>query len=272
MSESVSLGPLALPLAPLLLALACAVGLFVGRGWGRRRGVDPEPVLWRMLLVALLAARLGHVWLWRSAYAEAPWSVLDFRDGGFDPGFGVAGAALTGLAAVRKTPALRAALAAGAGTAFVLWVAGTIGLALRDQPGAPLPALTLQDALGPQAVPLSRFTGQPVVVNLWATWCGPCQREMPVLARAQSRHRDLHFVFANQGEDAARVRAFLAREGLQLEHVLLDPARRVGASFQADALPTTLFFDREGRLVARRIGALSDATLAEQLQRLTLPR
>ena len=77
MSDSLSLGPLAIPLAPLLLALAAWLGLLAGTWAGRRAGgatgTEAEGALLRMLLVAVLAARLGHVWMWRGAYAAQPW-------------------------------------------------------------------------------------------------------------------------------------------------------------------------------------------------------
>ena len=117
-------------------------------------------------------------------------------------------------------------------------------------------------------VELPRFVGQPMVVNLWATWCPPCVREMPVLQAAQQQHPDVHFVFINQGESADKVRAWLSVRGMTLLNVLLDRRGQSTAALDAAGLPTTLFYDAQGRLVARRIGELSPATLAEQLARI----
>jgi hypothetical protein len=88
---------------------------------------------------------------------------------------------------------------------------------------------------------------------------------MPVLEQAQRERPDVHFVFVNQGEPPERVRGWLASRGLALQNVLIDPRGEAGAAFESVGLPTTLFFDREGRMVARRVGELSAATLAQRL-------
>src|SRR5690606_40886240 len=69
-------------------------------------------------------------------------------------------------------------------------------------------------------VRLPTFIGQPTVVNLWATWCPPCRREMPVLRDAQQRYPDIAFIFANQGESAEQeIGRASCREGGESEVV-----------------------------------------------------
>ena len=145
--------------------------------------------------------------------------------------------------------------------------AGMVAMALSAATQQPLPALVLAGLQG-QPVALQQFAGKPVVLNLWATWCPPCRREMPVLAAAQQRHPDVHFVFANQGESAQKVQAFLAGDRLALDNVLLDAHGEVARHFGHRALPTTLFFDARGMLADVRIGEVSHATLTERLARL----
>jgi thiol-disulfide isomerase/thioredoxin len=103
------------------------------------------------------------------------------------------------------------------------------------------------------------------VVNLWATWCPPCRREMPALQQAQAANPDVNIVFVNQGEESHTVAAFLDRQGLALSNVLVDPESRTGAALGHGALPTTLFFDANGQLAGTRIGELSQATLTQRL-------
>jgi hypothetical protein len=75
----------------------------------------------------------------------------------------------------------------------------------------------------------------------------------------------------NQGESAEQVRGFLQAEGVQLQHVLLDRPGQWAARFDVVGYPTTLFFDAQGRLVARRVGELSSATLQAKVQALLAP-
>jgi len=111
------------------------------------------------------------------------------------------------------------------------------------------------------------------VVNLWASWCPPCRKEMPVLRDAQARHKDVVFVFVDQGEDDNTARSYLAGQQLALRNVVLDPQRQLASQVDSQVLPTTLFFDEEGMLVNRRIGELSTVTLAQRMEslRATMP-
>lgn len=267
MNQALVLGPLALPYAMLLLFVAAGTGLYVGDRLARKVGASAEPVLWRALLLGVLAARLAFVWEFRAVYAAAPLDVLDIRDGGWSPTAGFVVAWLYVLSRLGKAPLLRKPLQVAMLTASLLWLAGSVALAVRPGPGQEMPALVLP-ALDGRAVALDQFKGRPVVINLWATWCPPCVREMPVLSRAQAEHPGVHFVFVNQMEASDKVGTWLRARNLGLRNVLLDDTGRVGAAFGQRALPTTLFFDAQGRLVSLRVGELSAATLGERLRAL----
>ena len=131
-----------------------------------------------------------------------------------------------------------------------------------------LPALSLTSLEG-QTVTLAEFKRKPIVLNLWATWCPPCVREMPVLHQAQIDRPDVNLVFLNQREPADTVSAWLQARKLPMRSVLIDGDRQAGAASKQRALSTTLFFDAKERLVSTRIGELSAATLNERLQGLT---
>jgi thiol-disulfide isomerase/thioredoxin len=260
------LGPLALPLPPLVLAVAAMLALAVGKRLGRNVGVDVEPALWRMFLLGLVASRLGFVWEWRAVYLHEPLGILDIRDGGWEAVVGFAAACLYGLVLVQRQPALRKPLMAATFALLVIWTAGEVAIAtLTNGSRQPLPALSLP-ALDGRSVELAGFVGKPTVVNLWATWCPPCRREMPLLQQAQAAHPELHFVFVNQGETRDVILRYLQGQGMVLQNVLIDGRKATGAAFNEAALPTTLFFDAQGRLVSTRVGALSQATLDERLQ------
>ncbi|WP_432722213.1 TlpA disulfide reductase family protein [Jeongeupia wiesaeckerbachi] len=256
---------MAVPTDIALLGAALLVAHAAGFLAGRRQRVSIANHLHDMLLWGLVAARLGFVVIWFEQYRSQPWSMLDLRDGGFSLWSGLGGALL--LAAWRgwQHPALRrplafallaGALSLGAGQA---WQAGHEAPALSTQALSTLP--------GTPTTLAALAEGRPMVVNLWASWCPPCRREMPLLHAAQQRG-DVRFVFVNQGEAAAAVQQYLQAEGLQLDNVLLDPASALGREYKSVALPTTLFFDARGRLAATHLGELSAASLASKLQML----
>src|SRR3546814_10975536 len=93
-----------------------------------------------------------------------------------------------------------------------------------------------------------------MVLNLWATLCPPCRREMPVLDEAQGRYPGIAFVLVNQGEDRGTIHRYLDRAGLALDHVLLDPHSQAMLETNTRGLPTTLFFHAEGRLADTQPG------------------
>lgn len=270
MNQTLALGPLVVPIALLLGIAAFTVADAIARRLDRDGAKQAERQLLRILLAGLLAARVAFVLQFGDAYLKAPWTMFDIRDGGWRPAFGFAvAAAYAGVLLVRR-PVLRRPLSAALGAGASLWIAGAIALQAAAPQDARLPALTLETVAG-QRIALASFQGQPTVVNLWATWCPPCQREMPVLQQAQARHAGIHFVFLNQGEAPDKVLRYLAASRLQLRNVLLDARGEAGAQLGHRALPTTLFFDAQGRLVDTRVGELSEASLAERLQSISPP-
>ena len=108
--------------------------------------------------------------------------------------------------------------------------------------------------------------GKPLVVNLWASWCPPCLREMPMLAAAQQRETGVSFVFANQGENRTTVQHYLSASQINLANVLLDRDTTLGFVAGSGMLPITLFYDASGQLVATHLGARSAASLAKKLK------
>lgn len=270
MSNVLQIGPVVLPLSLLFMFAALAAATYAGKWAGRKSGVETEPVLWQALIVGLVVARLAFVVQFSTSYLASPFSVLDIRDGGWRPLAGFGAAWLFALARQFARPALRKPLllAMLAGTA--IWGGGLLALSVpRGEQSVPSLALVnLQGA----TVDLAEFKGKPMVVNLWATWCPPCVREMPVLHQAQANNPAVNFVFINQGESAQRVGGWLDARKLSLRNVLLDGKGQALDALNQRGLPTTLFFDAKGRLVSARTGELSEATLAEQLRLLAEAR
>ena len=263
---TIDIGPLALGVGHVLLLVSLLLATLVGWWLGRSRQVNPERLIFRLLLTALLGARLAFVVRYFEHYQDAPWRVIDIRDGGFIAWGGLLAAGLLSAWYLWRQAAMRRALAAGMAVGLLVWGLGSLLLDNLEQ-GKRLPELALRDVQG-QPVELREKLGQPMVINLWATWCPPCRREMPVLAEAQREHPGVTFVFANQGEGAGEVSAYLASQALQLDNVLLDSDGGLGQLVGSRALPTTLFYDAEGRLLGSHLGELSRASLARALEAL----
>ncbi len=268
MNQTLNIGPLALPAVLPLAIVALLVASAAGAWAGKRTGGKIEKHLYGMLFAGLLAARVAFVLQYLDAYLATPWRMLDVRDGGWNTLAGAAVAAAYGVALALRSAPLRKPLAAATAAAAAVWITGVLLLGATAPQGTQLPERSFAAADG-TLVPMAAFRGKPVVVNLWATWCPPCRREMPVLQQAQAQRGDVHFVFLNQGESAERVQAFLRTQPRPLRNVLLDTHGEFGAQRGHRALPTTLFFDAQGRLVDTRVGELSAASLAERLERAT---
>ncbi|MFZ4478285.1 MAG: prolipoprotein diacylglyceryl transferase family protein [Rhodoferax sp.] len=263
---NVNLGPFAIQVSHLLLLVSIVVAAIVGHLVGRRDRIGISNVLMDMLLAAMLTARIVFVAIWFDQYREAPWSIFDIRDGGFTPWAGIAAAIGLALWRGSKRPELRRPLSLGL-------IAGALTWAMSGAPGMlgttgqkVLPSLELKTLAGESSTLASISHGKPMVVNLWATWCPPCRREMPVLAQAQQDETEVVFVFVNQGEDAARVQDYLRNSQLKLDHVLMDSRSELGRTIGSNALPLSLFYDAGGRLLDTHTGALSMATLAAKLR------
>jgi thiol-disulfide isomerase/thioredoxin len=101
---------------------------------------------------------------------------------------------------------------------------------------------------------LSRFEGKVTLINLWATWCQPCIKEMPSLARLKAAREGSHFAIATISEDlqgAKAVDAFFAKNDIGGLPRYLDPKNTISHAFKVEGLPTTLLIDGKGREIGR---------------------
>ncbi len=124
------------------------------------------------------------------------------------------------------------------------------------------PVLSLSDLAG-TAHALADYRGQVVLVNLWATWCPPCQAEMPVLQKYYEKHRQDGFTVLaiEDGEPASEVRTFVRQYGLTFP-VLLDPSHAAtDQAFKTPNLPSSYVISRDGQVRLAWYGAISEANL-----------
>ncbi|HEX6994625.1 MAG TPA: TlpA disulfide reductase family protein [Gammaproteobacteria bacterium] len=127
------------------------------------------------------------------------------------------------------------------------------GLLLASAVGAgeisgPAPNFSLPSRSGEQ-VSLEDLKGQVVMINFWATWCGPCRKEMPHLEALHQRYANLGFTLlgVNVDEDTSGVEEFLKETPVSFE-VLFDPENEVSELYDVVAMPSTVMVDREGNL------------------------
>jgi cytochrome c biogenesis protein CcmG, thiol:disulfide interchange protein DsbE len=106
--------------------------------------------------------------------------------------------------------------------------------------------------------------GTPVVVNLWASWCEPCEREMPMLSEAARERRDVQFLGVDTLDSRDGAEAFIERHAVPFPS-LFDPDAAIRTELDAFGLPVTVFFDPEGNEVAKVQGELSQDVLDEHL-------
>jgi thiol-disulfide isomerase/thioredoxin len=264
-----TLGTFAIALNHLLLISALALATFVGWRVAKRGGENPESVLFSLFLMGMLAARSSFVAVYWMHYRNDPWQIIDLRDGGFLAWPGVIVLLLATLYRGWRRPGLRRPLGFGVGSGLAFWLLATVSLSIYEQ-GTRLPEISLRNAAG-ETVQLADYKGGPLVINLWATWCPPCRREMPVLENAQQQRPDLTFLFVNQAESMQSVATFLETQGLSLTNVLFDGGGRLGQAVGSMALPTTLFYSNDGRLLGSHLGELSEASLARALENFDSP-
>lgn len=129
----------------------------------------------------------------------------------------------------------------------VVLMAGASAAVPAVAPSAPAPDFTLRRADGPN-LRLQEQRGQVVLVNFWATWCGPCRQEMPHLNRLYEKYRPSGFVLlgVNIDEDPKAAAELASRLGLKFP-VLLDTDKRVSRLYDMSAMPATVLIDRDGR-------------------------
>jgi thiol-disulfide isomerase/thioredoxin len=273
---SISLGPFALPVAPLLLLLTVwgaswLASRLAAKGTERDSSASAGNAVLNAALFGLLAARLVHLALHADLYIASPWSALDVRDAGWHLPTGVvAGGAWLAWRGWRL-PALRRPLAVSGVAGMAFWLAATAATSLGQ--AKEMPSLLLTELNGGSQLTLSQAArGRPVVVSLWASWCGPCRQEMPMLAAVQQRESTVGFLFVNQGETDSAVRAYLTDQGLPLREVLLDAGSKLGPAVGSRGLPTTLFYDAQGQQVDAHFGVLNAAALESRLRKLRVAR
>ncbi|GAB4579430.1 MAG: hypothetical protein Fur0022_21680 [Anaerolineales bacterium] len=131
--------------------------------------------------------------------------------------------------------------------------------------GNPAPEFALENLAGEQ-IALEDFRGKVVLLNFWATWCGPCRVEMPTLeSRHQQYPEKLAVVGIDFDEPKENVAAFVKEFELTFT-ILLDPGGEIQNAYRVRGYPTTVFLDEDGIVQIVHIGIMSETQLDAYLQ------
>lgn len=270
-AEAIHLGPFMLPFPLLLVLLGLSIIYVVGKilqkkqQWSAQTWQTFSDSLWTTLWVGLVAARLVFVLFNLDVYLASPIDIIKVQDKGFH----VYGGVFAGVAwFLWKNRAFK--LENKVIFVSIITVICALNLALKQwqKPQSFYPNMQFH-SLEQQQIPLKQFVGKPTVVNLWASWCPPCHREMPVLAQAQSEFKNVHFVMLNQGESVEKVQGYLSKNQFSFHNVLLDTQGEFAKEMKMFGLPSTLFFNAQGQLVDRHMGELSPAMLQQYLKKIS---
>lgn len=161
---------------------------------------------------------------------------------------------------------------------LVLCLATCLPLSLAQRVGDVAPEFTLVDNSG-EVLRLSDYRGKPVLLNFWATWCPPCQEELPLLQEVAGETPELTVLLVNAGEGLERAVTYLEANGLtlptavdatdsqreQLEGVSPEGTLEVARRYRVRGMPTTFFIDADGGIEDVFVGQLAPQTVSDHL-------
>ena len=286
MIEVFNLGPFLIPTRPLVLLLCLFVAFWSASRLGNKFNLDKVRVKQAAEYTAwfgVLGARLGFVALNWSAYRATPWTMLYF----WQPGYLYLGGLIFGGAFMlwrgmnyipNKRRLFLGVLVGSYLLAGTLYIVAIGSLELLRQPGVPgagdiAPDIRLQNLSG-ASVRLSDLAGRGIVLNLWATWCPPCRREMPMLDEFHENYRSagLSVVGLAIDEPADQVRRFVESIGVSYPVWVdapqamsgFDRSQEIFSRYGGVGLPMTIFIDRVGVIRRVYVGELSRGFLQNQ--------
>lgn len=135
--------------------------------------------------------------------------------------------------------------------------------ATTDPNAVPAPDFTLQTLDG-ESVSLSDYRGKLVMINFWASWCPPCNSEMPDLQSYYEQHKDEDFIIlgVNYQDTPDKVQAFVEKYGVTFP-ILLDSDGQVANLFGVQGLPTSFFVDKQGNVLGYQPGPVTKEMLED---------
>jgi cytochrome c biogenesis protein CcmG, thiol:disulfide interchange protein DsbE len=257
MPDGLKIGALVLEWSRLSFVLGVFAFMFLIE---QTRDTRLKQLVLPVLLTYVVAGRLGYA---LEHFNSVSLELFDPRKGALSWYWGVTGALIVVIWKIRKSiiPMVSRALLAG-----LISVAPLL-LKPVNNITKPIPeTISLQRLNADGALENVQFSAlkRPMLLNVWATWCGPCRSEMPLLASAAKNGAQI--VFVNASENSSAIQKYLQSENLQISS-LMD-----GGGFQRElqviGLPTTVLIGKNSEILERKFGALDAATLAELLEKM----
>lgn len=256
----VTIGPLAIPnsvVAGLLAFLIFTILVSLAT-----RHIDQKLDRWSTiaLLAAAIVARVVYVILHWDTFSVSPMRAFMFWQGGFEWISGAVIAIVSVFFIIRSWRSRGTAIGILVVSALV-WVSADA--ILYDTKNAVLlPDVVLSDTNGIN-VPLRDYAYGPVVINIWATWCPPCRRELPAMIEQAAVSPSIPFLFVNQAEDPIAVHAFLKQQRLTLDYLMFDKDSALARELHTVGIPITLFF-YDGIMMDMYAGEISPEVLRKK--------
>ena len=218
----------------------------------------------------LAAGMVAGVWLiaGRIAYLGTHGLPVPVWDGGLSPVWGALAASLVAALWMARGTSVFRPFAAVAIVALVTGGPGLLAPPIGD--GTRLDGLEVT-SLGGEVIALDDRQGRPLVLNLWASWCGPCRAEMPMMQRVAADRPEVEFIFVNQAEAPGTVGTFLVTENLSAAGVVMDPDRVTARRYGGIGLPTTVFFSADGVMRSVYVGEIPEDALMSRIDMILQP-
>lgn len=125
------------------------------------------------------------------------------------------------------------------------------------------PAITGQTITG-EPFDLADYAGKPIILNFWASWCGPCRREIPAIAAFAKSHPEIQVLGVDYLDDVADAATFAKANGATWPSVVDDGP--IGSGYKVPGLPTTFLINSQGQIVERILGEVTEPMLAARIK------